>query len=80
MALVDPPSGASEDLPKEVVVGFWTLVLLVKVAVIAVGAGLVILTFTDVTWIGLGLLLLGGIVVVRWIVTYRRLRANHDVR
>lgn len=75
-------TGARHDddgVPKELVLGFWTLVLFTKVAVLAIGLGAIFLVFTDLTILGLGLLGVGAYVVLRWTHRYRHLRRNHDL-
>lgn len=67
---------AGEKPPRELVVGFWTLVILVKLAVIVVGAGAIVIVFTEHDAAGLALFLLGGFILVRWVLTYRRLQAG----
>ncbi len=68
-----------EDAPKDLVVGFWTLVLFFKVAVMAIGLGAVFLVFTDYTIVGLGLLGVSVYVLLRWVLTYRRLKRRHEL-
>lgn len=71
--------GGENDPPKEVVVGFWTIVLFVKVAVLALGLGSILLVATEFTILGLALIGVGGYVIIRGMVTYRRLKRQHDL-
>lgn len=64
---------------KELTVGFWTLVLFAKIAILAIGLGLILLLGTELTILGIGLLGVGFYVIFRWILTYRRIRKQHDV-
>lgn len=71
-------TNGSEDPPRELVVGFWKLVGYVKVGVMAFGFG-VILLLAEYTIIGLALIGVGSYVVLRWGLTYRRLKREHDI-
>lgn len=72
-------AGTDSEPPKEVVVGFWTIVLFLKVAVLSLGLGVVLLFFTDFTIAGIALLGVGGYVTLRGTLTYRRLKRRHDL-
>ena len=75
----DRSYSSSADPPKELVVGFWTLVLLLKLAILAIGVGVIVLIFTDVLVLGGALVIVGIIVLIRWILTYRSLREQYDI-
>lgn len=60
--------------PKELAVRFWSLVLLAKLAVLVIGAGVILLGFTAYRTIGAGMLLVGIVIAVRWAHLFRRAR------
>lgn len=69
--------GGTDGPRRELVVQFWTLVLLAKLAVIAIGGGILFLAFTEYLIAG-GLLVLIGIAVgLRWAYLYRQ--AQHTI-
>ena len=73
------PSSEDDEPPQAVVIGFWKLVLLAKLIVIAIGLGLVVAIATEYTLPGLALVLVGSLVAIRWTSTYRHLRREHDL-
>lgn len=77
-ATTDPP--ADTEAPADLVTGFWTLILLVKVGVLVLGAGVVAIVLTDHEVAGVALIALGGLVVARWVMTYRRVRDRYGTK
>ena len=75
----ETPDSTSSHPPEDLVVGFWTLVLLFKLAILAIGIGVLVLIFTDVILLGGALLAVGLVVLLRWILTYRKIREKHDI-
>ena len=73
------PSNEDDEPPQAVVIGFWKLVLLAKLIVLALGLGLVVALATEHTLPGLTLILVGSVVAIRWTNTYRHLRREHDL-
>lgn len=56
----------------ELVVRFWTLVLLAKLAVLLLGIGVLVAAFTGYTAAGVGLVGVALLVGVRWAMLFRR--------
>lgn len=66
----------SEERPdEELVVGFWTLVLLIKLLVVLSGAAIFVFLFTDFHLIGFAIILIGVGISMRWYRLYRSIRS-----
>lgn len=65
-----------ESAPPELARRFWTLVVLLKVAVLVTTPGILLLVLTDRIVEGAALIGLGLLVGVRWVMTYRRVRGD----
>lgn len=70
------PTTAQSSPPQELVIGFWTLVILAKLVVLVFSAGVIVLAFTDVPIAGAALILLGVGVAIRWVRLFRRVRKD----
>lgn len=71
-------TSSEESAPPELARRFWTLVVLLKVAVLVTTPGILLLVLTDRIVEGTALTGLGMLVGVRWMMTYRRVRAGED--
>ena len=66
------------DPPRELVVRFWTVVILVKIAVLALGGGTVIVLLTEFLALGIALIGIGFAAVFRSIWTARQIQSSGD--
>lgn len=75
---VDGPFGP-RDTPRDLVVGFWVIVVLCNVAVFGLTVGPLVAFFAEDFLLGGTLAGVGGIAGVRALVRYRRLRDRREL-
>lgn len=68
-----PSVGTSATSPApELVIRFWTLVVIAKLAVLVTGAGILVFAATSYRAAGLGIIGVGVLIAIRWVHLYMR--------
>lgn len=74
----DPPTTSPDSRPpRELELGFWKLVLLVKLVIVIVGAGFIVLVATAATVVGIALIGIAALIGLRGAIIYRQLQQRH---
>lgn len=74
---IPAPGRSEDDVPGELLVGFWSTVLLFNVALLATSVGVLLLAFDGQRRLGAGALVVGLLAAVRGYWKYRSLSERH---